>query len=101
MWAGQEKECWKASGYIGAPKENCFSTLCSSGEQETFADVVTGMLNLFSIYAYDLLILGSTLSFVTPLIAKKFDILTDILNEPFIVTTPVGESVVSKKIYRN
>ena len=31
----------------------------------------------------------------------KFDILSDILNEPFIVTNPVGESVVAKRVYRN
>ena len=29
------------------------------------------------------------------------DILHDIFNEPFMVTTPVDESVVSKRIYRN
>ena len=45
--------------------------------------------------------MGAILSFVTPLIARKFDILPDILNEPFMVTTPVGESVVVKRVYRN
>ena len=39
--------------------------------------------------------------FFTPIIAKKFDILTDILNEPFMVTTMVGESAVAKRVYRN
>ena len=43
----------------------------------------------------------STLSYVTPLVAKKFDILPDIWNEPFIVSTPVGELVVAKRVYRN
>ena len=38
----------------------------------------------------------ATLSFVTPLVAKKFYILRDILHEPFIVSTPLGESVVAK-----
>ncbi|WP_353806174.1 hypothetical protein, partial [Acinetobacter baumannii] len=27
--------------------------------------------------------------------------MSDILNEPFIVTNPVGESVVAKRVYRN
>ena len=39
--------------------------------------------------------------FVTTLIAKSFDVFPDILTEPFIVTTPVGESVVAKRVYRN
>ena len=39
--------------------------------------------------------------FFTPLIAKKFYILPDTLNEPFIVSTPVGELVVAKRVYRN
>ena len=58
-------------------------------------------MKVFSINFYDLLYPGSTLSFVTPLITSKFDILPHVLNEPFIVTTPVGDSVVSKSVYRN
>ena len=54
------------------------------------------MLKVFYIYVYALLDPGTTLSFVTPVIAKKHDILPDILNEPFMVSTPMGESVVSK-----
>ena len=46
------------------------SALCSKGELETCPDVVTCMLKVFSIYVYALLDLGSTLSFVTPLVAK-------------------------------
>ena len=44
---------------------------------------------------------GATLSFVTPLVAKKFNILPDNLHEPFIVSTPVGESVFVERVYRN
>ena len=39
--------------------------------------------------------------YFTPLIAENFDILPDILNEPFMVSTPVGVSVVAKKVHRN
>ena len=63
--------------------------------------MVTGMLQFFSIDVYALLDLGNTLSFVTPMIARKFDILLYILNESFMVTTPVGKSVVVKRVYRN
>ena len=59
------------------------------------------MLRVFSIDVYALLDTGATFSFVTPLIARKFDILPDILNEPFMVTTPVGELVVVERSYRN
>ena len=59
------------------------------------------MLKVYSIDVYVLLDPGDTLSFVTPLVAKKFNILPDVLHEPFIVSTPVGESIVVKKVYRN
>ena len=35
------------------------------------------------------------------LIARNFEILPDIFNEPFMVSTPVGESLVAKRVYRN
>ena len=46
------------------------------------------MLKVFFIDISSLLDLSATLSFITPLVAKKFDILLDILNEPFMVSTP-------------
>ena len=99
---GQDKASGKAqaSGFNNAP-ENNFYALRSRGEQETSPDVVTGMLKVLSIDAYAILDLGDTLSILTSLIAKKFDILPDILHEPFIVSTVVGESVFAKKLYRN
>ena len=41
------------------------------------------------------------MSSVIPFVAKKFDILHDILIEPFVVSTPVGDSMVAKRVYRN
>ena len=87
----------QASGSSDAPKKNRFYALRSRGEQETSPDVVTGMLKVFSLDVYALHDTGATLSFVTPLVAKKFDILPDILNEPFLVSTLVGELVVAKR----
>ena len=81
--------------------KNRFYALRSRGEQETSLDVVTSMLKVFSLDVYALLDPGATLTFVTPLIAKKFEILPDIFHEPFIVSTPVGESVVAKMVYIN
>ena len=83
------------------PKNNLFYVLRSRGEQESSPDVVTSMLRLFDIDVYALLDLGATLYFVTPLIDRMFDILPDILNEPFILTIPVRESVVLKSVHKN
>ena len=60
--------------------------------------MVIGMLKVVIIDVYALLDSGATLSCVTPLVAKKFDILPNILHELFIVSTLVGESVVSKRV---
>ena len=66
------------SGSSDAPKKNRFYALHSRGEQDTSSDVLTGMLKDFSFDKYNLLHPGSTLLFVTPLVAKKFDILPGI-----------------------
>ena len=63
----------------------------------TFLNVVTGMLKVFSIDVYALPYPGATLSFVSPLVSKKFDI----FHEHFIVSTPLDESVVAKRVYKN
>ena len=62
---------------------------------------MTGMLKIFTLDVYALLDLGATFSFVTPLVAKKFYVLPDILHEPFQVSTLVGVSAVAKRVYRN
>ena len=59
------------------------------------------MLQVFSIDVYSLLDPGATLSFFTPLKAGMFGILQYVLNKQFMVTTPVGESVVTKRVYTN
>lgn len=61
-------------------------------------DVVTCMLPLFSFDVYCLLDWGGTLSFMTPLIAMKFEILPGILDGPFSVTSKVGDSVIVKRV---
>ena len=51
--------------------------------------MVTGMLQVFSTSIYALLDPGSTLSFVTPLLALTFEIFPEVLNDPIVVTTPI------------
>ena len=41
------------------------------------------------------------MSFLTPVVAKKFYVLPNILIEPFLVTTPVGDSVMDRRVYRS
>ncbi|XP_059290037.1 uncharacterized protein LOC132043575 [Lycium ferocissimum] len=62
-----------------------------TGRQDTDArtDVVTGMLTVFSFDVYALMDPGSTLSYVTPYVARKFGIEPEKLKEPFEVSTPV------------
>lgn len=43
---------------------------------------------------------GANLSFVTPFLDIKFCMSPEILREPFLVYTLVGESVVSCRVYR-
>ena len=44
--------------------------------------------------------LGATLSFATPLASWKFDVLLDVLIEPFSICTLMGDFVVAKRVYR-
>ena len=63
--------------------------------------MATGTLHVFSFPVYALLDSGSTLSFVTPLVASKFDLLPEILHEPFLVSTLIGESIRAEKSYKD
>ena len=59
------------------------------------------MFRIIAIDMYALLDTGATLSCVSDLIAKFFYTLPDVFHEPFVVSTPVGESIVAKRVYRN
>ena len=51
-------------------------------EHEKSADVVTGMLHIFSISVSDLLGPGFMLSFVTHLLALNFETLLEVFHDP-------------------
>ena len=55
-----------------APKRNRFYALRSSGDHEESPDVVTNILQVFSIDVYALLDTNAALSIVTLLVGKKF-----------------------------
>ncbi|XP_070005659.1 uncharacterized protein [Nicotiana sylvestris] len=73
-----------------------------SGRQtaEASPDVVTGILTDQSHDVYALINPGSTLSYVTPFVAMGFVIETNQLHEPFLVSTPVGESITVAQVYK-
>ncbi|XP_070017470.1 uncharacterized protein [Nicotiana sylvestris] len=73
-----------------------------SGRQtiEASPDVVIGILTVQSHDIYALIDPGSTFSYVTPFVAMEFGIEPDQLHEPFSVSTPVGESITTTRVYR-
>ena len=93
---GQGAQGGKVQG--GGQRANRLYALHRRKEVGDAPDVVTGMLKVFNFDVYALLDLGANLSFVTPFIATRFDIVPDMLLEPYLVSNPVGESIVARKI---
>ena len=58
------------------------------------------MLQVFTVNVYVFYDPGTTFSFATPLVARKFDLLLDLHIEPFSVCTPIGDFVVANRVYR-
>ncbi|XP_070005605.1 uncharacterized protein [Nicotiana sylvestris] len=73
-----------------------------SGRQtaEASPDVVPGILTVQSHDVYALIDPGSTLSYVTPFVAMEFGIEPNQLHDPFLVSTPVGESITAARVYK-
>ncbi|WMV18884.1 hypothetical protein MTR67_012269 [Solanum verrucosum] len=88
------------SGSSGSQKQNRFYALQNHHEKEYSPDVVTGLLKVFHLDVYALLNPGATLSFVTPYVAIRFDILPDMLLDHFSISTQVCDSIVVKRVYR-
>ncbi|KAH0711565.1 hypothetical protein KY289_007524 [Solanum tuberosum] len=80
---------------------NRLYAITSRHEQENSPNVVTGMIKVFAFDVYALLDPGASLSFVTPYVANEFDVLPERLCEPFCVSTPVGESILAERVYRD
>ncbi|KAH0669343.1 hypothetical protein KY285_023504 [Solanum tuberosum] len=80
---------------------NLLYAINSRQEQEDSLDVVTGMIQVFDLTVYALLDPGASLSFVTPYVAMNFDVIPEQHSEPFSVSTPVGESILAERVYRD
>ncbi|KAH0657865.1 hypothetical protein KY289_026613 [Solanum tuberosum] len=81
--------------------QNRTYALGSRQNLEASPDVVTGTLFIFSHNVYALIDPGSTLSYITPLVAGKLKRTPKLLNKPFEVSTPTGESIIARRVYHN
>ncbi|XP_070017454.1 uncharacterized protein [Nicotiana sylvestris] len=64
--------------------QNRIYALAGRQDQESSPDVVT----------------GSTLSYITPFVAGKFGKVPEILSDPFVVSTPIEESITARRVNR-
>nr|XP_009784823.1 PREDICTED: uncharacterized protein LOC104233178 [Nicotiana sylvestris] len=62
--------------------------------------VVIGILSVCSFDALALIDPGSTHSYVSSYFALRFSRQSELLNDPFLVATPVGESLLAEYVYR-
>uniref|UniRef100_A0A1U7YNC0 Uncharacterized protein LOC104248850 n=1 Tax=Nicotiana sylvestris TaxID=4096 RepID=A0A1U7YNC0_NICSY len=88
-----------ASGSGG--QQNRTYALSSRRDLESSQDVVIGILSVFSIDMYALINLGFTLSYISPFVASKWEREPELLHKSFEVSTPMGESVVVRRVYRS
>ena len=85
---GRESDHVQASAPCSdAPERNLFYALKCRGDKEGSPDVFTSMLKVFLINICTLLDRGATLSFLTPLLGMNFNVLPDVLVEPYSVST--------------
>ncbi|XP_069152840.1 uncharacterized protein [Solanum lycopersicum] len=82
-------------------KRNRFYALQGREKQEKSDDVVIGMLQVFSTSVYALLDPESILSFVNPLLALTFEILSEVLHDPIVVSAPLGENLRTDREYKD
>lgn len=59
-----------------------------------------GILSVFSTNVHVLTDPGSTLSYITLFVADKYGKVTELLCQPFVVSTSISESVIVIWIYR-
>lgn len=63
--------------------------------------MVTGTLQVYHLHVYALLDPGVSLSFVTPYIVVDFGVSPKILAKLFSVSTPMGKSIIARRVYKN
>ncbi|XP_070049566.1 uncharacterized protein [Nicotiana tomentosiformis] len=83
----------------GGGQLHLFATL-DRQSAEASAEVITCIILVCSHNAYAIIDPGSTFSYVTPYFAINLGLEPEQLSEPFLVSTPVGESVEATRVYR-
>ncbi|XP_070017409.1 uncharacterized protein [Nicotiana sylvestris] len=78
-----------------------FYALSGCQNAEASPDVATGILSVQAIDCYALIDPGSSLSYVTPFIPSSFGVEPEQLHDSFSVSTPVGNSIIAVRVYRN
>ncbi|XP_070047138.1 uncharacterized protein [Nicotiana tomentosiformis] len=81
-------------------QQNCIYALSGRQNLESSPDMVVGILSVFSLNVYALIDPGSTLSYISPFVASSCGKKPELLRQLFEVSTPVGESVVVRRVYR-
>ncbi|KAF3647993.1 hypothetical protein FXO37_19686 [Capsicum annuum] len=87
----------KSQGSISSARTNPLCQTCGKNHKDT----CKAGSDIFHVHVYSLLDLGASLSFVTPYIAGDFEISPKILAEPFLVSTPVGKTIIGRRVYRH
>lgn len=100
---GEQFPIGRSRGIRGAASssvaQNCTYALGTRQNLEASPDVVIGTLSIFSHKVYALIDPGSTLSYFTPLVARKLGRTSKLLNKPLAVSTPTGESIIARRVY--
>ena len=99
--ASQETHQGNSYGTGGGQRHNRLYARKDHQDQEGSLDVVTGTLHVFDIDIYALLDPVDNLSFVTPYIAVQFNISLETQLEHFSVSTPVGDLVIARQVFKN
>ena len=70
-------------------------------DQEGSPHVVIGRLRVFDLDVYEFLDPGDTFLFCNSLQAVQFNVSPETLSEPLSVSTPIGDPVIARRVYRN
>ncbi|WMV23781.1 hypothetical protein MTR67_017166 [Solanum verrucosum] len=88
----------RGPGTVGRGQSRVFAL--TRQDVEASNAVVTGILSVCSFDAITLIDPRSTHSYVSSYFAIRFDRLPKLLKDPFLVATPVGESLLVKRVYK-
>ena len=99
--ASHQTKKGNSSGTGSGQCKNKLYALQDHQDQEGSPDVGSDTLPVFDLDVYALLDPRVTLSFVTPYIAVQFDVSQETLSVPFSVSTPIGDPVIARRVYKN